>query len=209
MPRRHRAREFGGITILVAGIVIGSLGTVLWQGAQTPGGIGAGIRSMLDSFRAAAPGAAKPAENGAPGAPAAPDTPAAKPQIDFDFWDELPGIEVLIPPSTPLPDKPAEAPAASPPASQPAPQPAPRAGGGSIYMLQAASYRSFAEADRLKARLAFAGLKTKIEKVSIQGRGDFYRVRSGPYETFAEMEAARNKLSEAGIKDAMRFRKPR
>ena len=181
MARRQRAREFGGVTILVAGIAIGSLGTVLWQGAQTPAGFGAGIRSMLDSFRAPS------AESG--GAGNAPDNsaPGAKPPIstNFDFYTTLPGIEVLVPPSTP---------------DEPAP---PRSSPGGNYVLQAASYSDFGEADRLKARLALAGMKSRIQKISIQGRGDFYRVRLGPYATFAQMEAARTQLNKAGIKDAL------
>ncbi|MDA7990681.1 MAG: SPOR domain-containing protein [Gammaproteobacteria bacterium] len=180
MPRRHRAREFGGVTILVAGIAIGSLGTVLWQGAQTPAGFGAGIRSMLDSFRAPPAGEAGRAKNAAENA-----APNAEPSTNFDFYTTLPGIEVLVPPSTP--DEP----------------PPPRSSPGGNYMLQAAAYSDFGEADRLKARLALAGLKSRIQKVSIQGSGDFYRVRLGPYATFAQMEAARTQLNKAGIKDAL------
>ncbi|MGR3914128.1 MAG: SPOR domain-containing protein, partial [Gammaproteobacteria bacterium] len=140
------------------------------------------------------------AEHAGRDAPAPPD---AKPTTDFDFFTELPSIEVLLPPSTP--PAPPEAPPASPPPPQPA-QPSVRAGDGHRYMLQAASYRTFAEADRLKARLAFAGMKSNIQKISIEGRGDFHRVRLGPYDSIAEMEAARTKLREAGIRDALRFR---
>ena len=46
-------------------------------------------------------------------------------------------------------------------------------------------------------------MKSRIQKISIQGRGDLYRVRRGPYATFAQMEAARTQLNEAGITDAL------
>ncbi len=67
-------------------------------------------------------------------------------------------------------------------------------------MLQAASFASFEEADRLKARLALSGFEAQIEKVSIEGKGDYFRVRLGPYRNMQELDTASQKLAQQGIK---------
>lgn len=189
MPRARKSRrpnEFGGVVMLVAGVVIGSLSTILWQGAHTPDGFGAGIRRMVDGFF----------DGNAPAkTPPKPLTP--KISTNYEFFTVLPGLEVLVPPPPPKTKSPAQ----QPPAVQ-AEQVTPRAqtpAASGSFILQAASYGSIEEADRLKATLALAGLKSKIQKVSIQGRGDFYRVRLGPYSTYEKMQVAHARLVEAGI----------
>jgi hypothetical protein len=71
---------------------------------------------------------------------------------------------------------------------------------GVNYMLQAASYSSYRDADRLKARLILNGLSPSIEKVTIEDKGTFYRVRVGPYTNTAEVDSAREVLAGLGIK---------
>ncbi len=71
---------------------------------------------------------------------------------------------------------------------------------GVKYVLQAASYKNYKDADQLKARLLLNGLSTAIEKVTIDGKGTFYRVRVGPYATTAEVDRARKSLNDLGIK---------
>lgn len=184
-----------GIFILLIGICIGSLATILWQGTQTDdGGIGAGIRRMVESVRQAPPaGSQEQFDEG--------ETRTDKPSTDFSFFTVLPEIEVVAPPTE-------TAAATTPPAAKPQ-KPAeaeqPPAADGSSYMLQAGSYRRLADADRLKATLALNGLVSTIQKVSIQGRGDFYRVRLGPYPTYRAMEKADEQLSRAGI-EALRLK---
>lgn len=109
-----------------------------------------------------------------------PSTPApapAKPR--FDFYTILPG-ETVLPPREP-PKR--EAKSAAP-----------------KYALQAASFGSFEEADRLKARLALNGLVATIEKIAIPGKGEFFRVRLGPYANMSELDAADKQLAALGIK---------
>ncbi len=186
-----------GIFILLIGICIGSLATILWQGTQTDneeGGIGAGIRRMVESARQAPPaGSQEKSDKG--------ETRTDKPSTDFSFFTVLPEIEVVAPSTE-------TAAATTPPAAKPQ-KPAkaeqPPAADDSSYMLQAGSYRRLADADRLKATLALNGLVSTIQKVSIQGRGDFYRVRLGPYPTYRAMEKADEQLSRAGI-EALRLK---
>ena len=68
------------------------------------------------------------------------------------------------------------------------------------YILQAASYKSFKDADMLKAKLALNGLSSSIEKISVEGKGNFYRVRLGPYSSTRTKKDVVKRLGELGIK---------
>ena len=85
-------------------------------------------------------------------------------------------------------------PEAKPETAKVAPEP------GVSYMLQAASFATFSEADQLKARLTISGLAAQIQKVSIEGRGDYYRVRLGPFSKIEELDSATQQLQQAGLK---------
>lgn len=126
-----------------------------------------------------------------PPVPAAPATPSPKPAATtrptkphFDFYTILPDVETV------LPDKePTRRAAATP--GKPA-----KTEGGAGYVLQAASYGSYSEADRLKAKLVLSGFEARIEKVTLEGKGDFYRVRLGPYATVQELDAVDKRLAQ-------------
>jgi hypothetical protein len=70
----------------------------------------------------------------------------------------------------------------------------------STYILQAASYSSFKDADKLKAKLALNGLSSRIEKISVEGKGQFYRVRLGPYSSTKTKKDVVKRLGALGIK---------
>ena len=70
----------------------------------------------------------------------------------------------------------------------------------STYILQAASYSSFKDADKLKAKLALNGLSSKIEKITVDGKGQFYRVRLGPYSSTKTKKDVVKRLGSLGIK---------
>src|SRR3989338_3674919 len=118
------------------------------------------------------------------------DTKAAKPK--FDFYTILPETETVLPEKTPA--KPKTKPEARPETAKVAPEP------GVSYMLQAASFATFSEADQLKARLTLSGLATQIQKVSIEGRGDYYRVRLGPFSKIEELDSATQQMQQIGLK---------
>ena len=211
-PSRARRRSIGGgwaggngwagIGLLLAGAVSGALAMQLWHGG------GAGLRQVFDFPRFSAPdsaggGSAGGGETPAGEAPAGADDPAAKPATDFTFFTVLPDLEVLAP-SAPPPEAAAatestgESTGESP--SKPTAAAAPAETVAGRFMLQAGSYRSVADADRLKATLALNGMLSSIQKVTIQGRGDFYRVRLGPFPTYQAMVDIDRQLSRAGIK---------
>lgn len=103
-----------------------------------------------------------------------------RPKTTYDFYNILPGDEAVIPDTewegigrTRDP--------------------------GVEYVLQAAAYNSFEDADRLKAKLAFNGLTSEIQKVTVGNKKTYYRVRLGPYDRAIDAEDANRKLVEMGI----------
>ncbi len=211
-PSRTPKRKPSGnnrtnIAMLLVGMLIGSLATVLWQGATTADtGIGAGIRRIVHLF--AAPRRA-PNEKGGVQAQAKAETSAAeKPSTDFTFYTVLPEIEVVAPS---LDQAPAAGDTNSNSGTQTASTNPPRAADADVdaessYRLQAGSYRQRADAEHLKASLALHGMVSNIQKVSIQGRGDFYRVRLGPYPTYQAMLKADRQLRRSGVKTVLRLK---
>ncbi|AWX98796.1 sporulation protein [Marinomonas primoryensis] len=63
------------------------------------------------------------------------------------------------------------------------------------YMLQAASFRSPEDADRMRARLIISGLvEANVRKTIGKGEQPWYRVTLGPYESRSKMNRAEDKL---------------
>lgn len=99
----------------------------------------------------------------------------------FDFYTILPEMEVVVPDTrnkagqtTPI-DKPG------------------------TYFLQAGSFRSFSEADSLKAQLALLGVESKIDTVTINNKDTWHRVRVGPYQDLRELNKIRTRLLNNNI----------
>ena len=109
----------------------------------------------------------------------------------YDFYDMLPKFEVVVPEKE-KPVRPDRAPVA---AGKPGP-----------YVLQAGSYRDFAEADRIRAQLALQGIESRVQKVSVDA-DTWHRVRIGPISDPAELERIRQRLREADI-DVLVIRLP-
>jgi cell division protein FtsN len=101
----------------------------------------------------------------------------------FDFYQMLPKFEVVVP----------EREKAEAPDARPAPIERPGA-----YVLQAGSYRNFADADRVRAQLALLGVESKIQRVSVDN-DTWHRVRIGPIEDLKELNRARERLRQADI----------
>jgi cell division protein FtsN len=123
-----------------------------------------------------------------------PETPAPAPasqqaETQFDFYEMLPKFEVVIP----------EEDGRIPPA----------AGAGTVqkpgaYILQAGSFRNFADADRMRALIAMQGVESKIQKVTID-KDTWHRVRVGPITNLQRLEDTRSKLRQARV-DALVIR---
>lgn len=165
-------------------------------------GFGLGIVVAVVTYRLLAPPA--PAEPSAP-VPAAAHEPqsAVEPPPErkarrapqpaqeerFAFYDMLPNFEVVIPES--------EERVAG--LSLPTPVETPGA-----YVLQAGSFKSFADADRMKATLALQGIESAIQRVTIDDQ-TWHRVRIGPVTELTQVNDLRTRLRMASI-DAMLLR---
>ncbi|TDO95570.1 SPOR domain-containing protein [Marinomonas balearica] len=68
-----------------------------------------------------------------------------------------------------------------------------------LYMLQAASFRSSADADRLRAELILSGLPASIRETTGKNGAPWYRVTVGPYLSRSEKSRAQDKLVTKGI----------
>jgi cell division protein FtsN len=156
--------------------------------------------------------------------PATNTTTPKKPQ--YDFYSVLSEKEVRIPDSeisaqakaeqqqqqaaqqaqpAPVPQQqlPANAPAAitqnitAAPASA-VQQPAPAANAPSGYLLQVGAFPSAADAETLKAKLAFQGFVANVQSVAVGGQ-TYHRVRLGPFHSATDLESAKQRLAAAGI----------
>lgn len=61
------------------------------------------------------------------------------------------------------------------------------------YFVQAGSFRSFRDADRLKAQLALLGVEARVDRAQVRG-ATWYRVRLGPFTSMTEVERIRTRL---------------
>ncbi|WP_160152003.1 SPOR domain-containing protein [Microbulbifer sp. ALW1] len=67
-----------------------------------------------------------------------------------------------------------------------------------VYILQAASFRDAAEAERLRAQLMLANLEAKVESAT-DSRGTWHRVLVGPYDNRSKVAKARSILAEHSL----------
>ncbi|WP_028227772.1 SPOR domain-containing protein [Paraburkholderia ferrariae] len=75
------------------------------------------------------------------------------------------------------------------------------------YFLQVGAYKTSADAEQQRARLAFQGFESKVTQRDAGGV-TYYRVRIGPFGKFDDMNSTRQRLSDAGIDTAViRFTK--
>lgn len=66
------------------------------------------------------------------------------------------------------------------------------------YIMQAGSFKTFKEAERLRAKLALMGIESKVQKAKV-GRVNWYRVKMGPFTRTASVNSIRSRLRQNGI----------
>ncbi len=132
--------------------------------------------------------------------------PPASELDEFDYAGILENLEVLVTadeaaaPPKPRPvvkRKPEEAQATPPAPPVAKKEPAAKR---DAWVLQIGSFRKAADAEKLKARLAFMGIETRIQRIIINGKDTFHRVRSGPYRSQKELDQVRQLLTRNKIK---------
>ena len=133
-----------------------------------------------------------PDAGGTPGSASSPQSASAHGGAQgqqYDFYRMLPRFKVPVSHDD---DHPSHA-TPPPDASQPA-----RAAGSAVsYVLQVGSYRSTAEADQVRARLARVGIAAQVQRI-VQGSRAWNRVRIGPVSD-AELARVREQLRTANI----------
>ena len=67
------------------------------------------------------------------------------------------------------------------------------------YWLQAGSFANEADAENLKARLAFAGWEAAIQPASMPDKAVRFRVRLGPYDNTDELNRMKAELAKRGF----------
>ena len=101
----------------------------------------------------------------------------------YAFYDMLPKFEVVVP------EKDKEV--------RPDTRPVPETRSGT-YVLQAGSYKNFADADRVRAQLALQGIESKVQKVSVDN-DTWHRIRIGPITKLEELNRLRQILRKADV----------
>ena len=127
-------------------------------------------------------------------APSAPSAPAAAPQAPPAATPSQSASREPAQPSTQTPPAAPSTPSSSAPAS---------AQGGASYMLQAASFRSQADANTMAGRFRDLGLVTQVSQVKTGDGTTWYRVQAGPYSDQAELARARGLMQARGVDPLM------
>jgi cell division protein FtsN len=116
-------------------------------------------------------------------------SPEEKPEKRFTFYDILPNVEMVTPEDRPTTE------------ADTAPQAVIEPG---VYVLQAGSFSTNADADRRRAELALHGIESHIQRVKVNDR-NYHRVYIGPTDDLDELNMLRSRLRVAKI-DVLRIR---
>ncbi len=121
----------------------------------------------------------KPAPQRQPVPEVAKAEPAPRQGVQFDFYNILPELEIVIP-ETELQRE---------------------AGSDEqhIYYLQVGSFRSSNDAETRKAELTLLNFVPTVQTVTIDGNQTWHRVRIGPFEERRRVDQARRRLQDNGI----------
>jgi cell division protein FtsN len=173
---KKKSKRARGWLWFVTGLLVGVAGTLIAEFQEYFSAEGV-VEAVRDATRSDPPAAS------AASAAKEPQKKAKRPR--FEFYTMLPEMEVAVPEHELT-----------------------RAGASSAskqedndvtYVLQAGSFRKFAQADRLKAELALIGMPADIQTVSIEGGSKWHRVRVGPFTNLQALNEARKELQSNGL----------
>ena len=114
--------------------------------------------------------------------------PAAKKDQKFNFYTILPELEVLIPESETRPPE-----STSEKTDKTKTNTAKKQ-----YVLQVGSFQNLADAEKLKANLAFLGIEASIQHVTVNNQA-WHRVRTGPYQEKQQLYRSQKLLKQNDI----------
>ncbi|GAC1330329.1 MAG: SPOR domain-containing protein [Steroidobacteraceae bacterium] len=101
----------------------------------------------------------------------------------YAFYDMLPKFEMVVPEK----DKDVRPDTKSVPETR-----------RGTYVLQAGSYKNWADADRVRAKLALQGVESKVQKVSVDN-DTWHRIRIGPISKLDDLNRLRQVLRKADV----------
>ncbi|MGE0583356.1 MAG: SPOR domain-containing protein [Steroidobacteraceae bacterium] len=107
----------------------------------------------------------------------------------YDFYEMLPKFEVVVPEK----DRDVKRDAPTSTVERPG-----------VYVLQAGSYRSQPDAERVRSQLALQGIQSVVQRVAVDA-DVWHRVRIGPIADLKELNRVRERLRSADI-DALVIR---
>ena len=179
-PKRGRAKGFSGWMGVLCGLALGlAVAAVVYIKDHRPD---------AQILRAGKVDKKKSHGNEPPDAEAA-DSGAEDSAKSYAFYDMLPKFEVVVP------EKEKDV--------RPDTKSVPETRRGT-YVLQAGSYKNFADADRVRAQLALQGVESKVQKVSVDN-DTWHRIRIGPISKLDELNRLRQILRKADV-DALVIR---
>jgi cell division protein FtsN len=173
--KRKPAGGFSGWTGLVCGLCIG-LAIAAWVYVRDH-------RSDAPIARTAKADKKKPRSDAPPETEGADSGAAEDAAKSYAFYDMLPKFEVVVP------EKEKDV--------RPDIRAVPETRRGT-YVLQAGSYKNFADADRVRAQLALQGVESKVQKVSVDN-DTWHRIRIGPISKLDELNRLRTILRKADV----------
>lgn len=173
--RKPQKKAMPGWVWLVAGLFIGLFVAFLVYLQQQ--GSGGSLKELLAKSKPVATDTRAVKKSEPPKAPQV----AKKPDgINFDFYNILPEMEVVIPDEELNKGGAAQQEKAS-------------------YILQVGSFKSEQEAEARKAELFLLNFTPSVQKVTVDGSQTWHRVRIGPYTDRRKLDAARRTLQDNGI----------
>jgi cell division protein FtsN len=176
-PRHGKPRSFSGWLGLALGLSLGlALAAVIYLKDH---------RLDAPEIHTGKPIKKRPHGNDAPEA----GDPAADDSKSYAFYEMLPKFEVVVPEK----DKDVRPDIKSVPETR-----------SGTYVLQAGSYKNFADADRVRAKLGLLGIESKVQKVSVEN-DTWYRIRIGPFSKLDDLNRVRQNLHKADV-DALEIR---
>jgi len=177
--RRKPAGGFSGWTGVLCGLGLGlAVAGIVYlkdrhSDSPTVQSAKAGKKKSHGEQRGAELPDAEAADSGAPEEPAK----------TYDFYSMLPKFEVVVPEK----DKDVKPDIRGVPETR-----------RGTYVLQAGSYKNFADADRVRAQLALQGVESKVQKVSVDN-DTWHRIRIGPISKLDELNRLRTLLRKADV----------
>jgi cell division protein FtsN len=173
-PKRGKTGGFSGWMGVLCGLAagLGVAGIVYIKDHRPDAQIARVGKAEKKRFRSNEPPEAESADSG-----------AEEPGKSYAFYDMLPKFEVVVPEK----EKDIRPDIKSVPETR-----------RGTYVLQAGSYKNFADADRVRAQLALQGVESKVQKVSVDN-DTWHRIRIGPISKLDELNRLRQILRKADV----------